>query len=247
MEPKEKRSLWEQSSSSELDSSRRWSRIRNRRRRAVEEIAPVHKTLFGEMWTVENNYKFMDTAYSTEFLGAHTDCTYLTEACRIQNFHCLKMAEEGGETLLVDGFHIAEELRKSEPKSYDYLSSHAIPSEYMEEGKHYKSLDLVFKHHPVSKRLKQFRFNLYDRAPLSSLPFDQIDAYYRHLQPLVSRVRKPSNEFWIKLEPGQVLFIDNWRVMHGRNQFRGPRLFSGCYLGNAEFLSKARVLGFGVD
>lgn len=38
----------------------------------------------------------------------------------------------------------------------------------------------------------------------------------------------------------QVIFIDNWRVMHGRESFTGLRQLCGCYLTRDDVLSAAR-------
>ena len=67
--------------------------------------------------------------------------------------------------------------------------------------------------------------------------------YYEALRVLSKHVEAPESEFWLKLRPGSVLFIDNWRVMHGRSAFTGKRMMTGCYLPRDDWLSKARVLG----
>lgn len=41
----------------------------------------------------------------------------------------------------------------------------------------------------------------------------------------------------------QVIFIDNWRVMHGREAFTGLRQLCGCYLTRDDVLSAARCFG----
>lgn len=52
-----------------------------------------------------------------------------------------------------------------------------------------------------------------------------------------------SSIFKINLRPGTLLFIDNWRVLHGRMSYTGRRNLGGCYIGRSEWLSKAKVLG----
>ncbi|XP_071552454.1 trimethyllysine dioxygenase, mitochondrial isoform X1 [Panulirus ornatus] len=211
---------------------------------AIEKVCAIKKTLFGEFWSFsEASREHADTAYSSGFIGAHTDTTYFSQACRIQVFHCLQPAAEGGENLLVDGFSVAEQFYNRDPKGYNFLSSEAIPSEYIEDGQCHMSLDTIFKHHQVTGQLQQFRYNMYDRAPLSSLPLEKVQEFYIHFQNLTKIIRNPKNEYWLTLEPGNVLFIDNWRVMHGRASYQGERIMSGCYLDNDDFTSKARVLG----
>lgn len=45
------------------------------------------------------------------------------------------------------------------------------------------------------------------------------------------------------LLPMQALFIDNWRVLHGREAFTGYRQLCGCYLTRDDVLNTARLLG----
>ena len=51
----------------------------------------------------------------------------------------------------------------------------------------------------------------------------------------------PAAEFWLKLRPGMLLFIDNWRLLHGRSGFTGYRELSGCFLDRDEWLGKLRA------
>lgn len=75
-------------------------------------------------------------------------------------FHCLEVASEGGENLLVDGFSVAQQFKDKYPEGYAFLSSESFPSEYLEEGQHHSSLDTVFKHNPETGCMSQFRFVL---------------------------------------------------------------------------------------
>lgn len=52
----------------------------------------------------------------------------------VQVFHCLKPAEEGGETVLVDGFAVAETLRTRHPEHFDLLSRMPVAHHYIEGG-----------------------------------------------------------------------------------------------------------------
>lgn len=46
----------------------------------IKRVAPVQRTLFGDMWTFTSDNNRADTAYTTIPLAAHNDSTYLTEA-----------------------------------------------------------------------------------------------------------------------------------------------------------------------
>ena len=46
-----------------------------------------------------------------------------------------------------------------------------------------------------------------------------------------------------RLEKGVVIFVDNFRVMHGRTGFDGNRTVSGAYLTRDDWISTARTFG----
>ena len=77
---------------------------------------------------------------------------------RLQIFHCLHHDGEGGETLLVDGFRAAYELKQRHPESFQRLSTLPIEAEYLEPGKHYFTIDSVLKLHPLTKKMQQIRY-----------------------------------------------------------------------------------------
>lgn len=49
-----------------------------------------------------------------------------------------------------------------------------------------------------------FRYNIYDRAPLSSMPQEKMQEFYLHFINLSKVIRNPKNEHWLKLEPGNI-------------------------------------------
>ncbi|KAL8578328.1 hypothetical protein ACOMHN_031702 [Nucella lapillus] len=145
-------------------------------------------------------------------------------------FHILHHDGEGGHTLLVDGFHAAEELRRREPASFQCLVTTPVPHEYI-EGTHYHlyTHGTVLTTHLLSGQLTHIRFNPYDRAPLRTA--------------LTNLIRDRGSEFVIRLKPGMVLLVDNWRILHGRSSFTGPRVLCSSYLPRDDWTSRARVLG----
>jgi len=143
---------------------------------------------------------------------------------------------------LVDGFHAAKQLKLVNPEAYEYLSNTVFHSEYIEPGEHFKALGPILRHDPINHQLEQIRFNMLDRAPLSSIPQTQTEQYYRHLKALASIIRNEENEYWFRLTPGTVLIFDNWRLLHGRAGYEGRRVLNGCYFSRSEFMSRARHL-----
>ncbi|CAH0382071.1 unnamed protein product [Bemisia tabaci] len=205
----------------------------------IERLAPIYHTLFGGMWEVGDSLEHRDTAYTKAAIGPHTDNTYFLYPAGLQVFHCLRHVGEGGETTLVDGFHAAMELKSTDPQSYATLAGTHVEAEYLEPARHHRATGPILRHRAGTTELEQIRFNCYDRSP--RLPANA-NAFYSALRKLAAILRGADNEWKFKLEPGNVVFINNWRVLHGRASFSGTRNMVGAYVSMGEFLSRARVL-----
>ncbi|CAL8267299.1 unnamed protein product [Merluccius merluccius] len=212
-----------------------------------ERVSLIRETLYGKMWSFTSDQSRGDSAYTTLALDRHTDTTYFHEPCGVQVFHCLKHEGTGGRTLLVDGFHSAEKVLKESPESFELLSRVPIKHENIEDTgthrNHMVGIGPVLNTYPWNQEVYMIRYNNYDRSPIDTAPHDVIKQWYDAHRLLTAELRKPENELWVKLTPGKVVFIDNWRVMHGRDAFTGLRQVCGCYLPRDDVLSTARALG----
>ncbi|XP_015523409.1 trimethyllysine dioxygenase, mitochondrial isoform X2 [Neodiprion lecontei] len=225
--------------------------------KVITRMAPVQKTFYGEMFEIHNG-EFeddsdvtpkldtalpLDAAFSNNYLDAHTDNTSWSDAAGLQVFHCLKPATKGGETILVDGLNVSMLIKQQSPESYERLTRMPISATYIDPGQHHTHVDPLLKLHPVTKELLQIRFQLYDRTVLRTLPYDHIQQHYHDLRLLASVIADKSGETLVKLVPGEVVFIDNWRVLHGRTAYSGSRLLTGGYVARTDWRSRATVMG----
>ena len=48
------------------------------------------------------------------------------------------------------------------------------------------------------------RYNNYDRAVINTVPYDVVHRWYTAHRTLTRELRRPENEFWVKLKPGKV-------------------------------------------
>ncbi|CAL1573797.1 unnamed protein product [Knipowitschia caucasica] len=213
----------------------------------TQRVSLIRETTYGRMWCFTSDFSRGDTAYSQLALDRHTDTTYFQEPCGIQVFHCLKHDGTGGRTLLVDGFNAAEKLRQRSPDSFDLLTQVPIKHEYIENtGDHrnqMRGIGPLLEVYSWNKELYMIRYNNYDRSVINTAPHNVVQSWYVAHQELTAEMRCPQNELWVKLHPGTVIFIDNWRVMHGRESFTGLRQLCGCYLTRDDVLSRARSFG----
>ncbi|XP_067160538.1 trimethyllysine dioxygenase, mitochondrial isoform X1 [Apteryx mantelli] len=213
----------------------------------AERISLIRETIYGRMWYFTSDFSRGDTAYTKLALDRHTDTTYFQEPCGIQVFHCLKHEGTGGRTLLVDGFYAADQVLQQAPDQFELLSKVPLKHEYVENvggcHNHMIGVGPVLNVYPWNNELYLIRYNNYDRAVINTVPYDVAHRWYTAHRTLTTELRRPENELWVKLKPGKALFIDNWRVLHGREAFTGYRQLCGCYLTRDDVLNTARLLG----
>jgi trimethyllysine dioxygenase len=229
----------------------------------IRQLFPIHKTLFGEMWTFSDAKKdHNDTAYtngestvnvcvqlfnsrcSSVYLGPHNDNTYFNDAAGLQILHCIQFDGTGGENFLIDGFQVAEKLKNENAEVFDRLTKTLLTAEYLEDGRHHKHTAPIIQLDPITGAVEQIRFNLYDRAPFKTVAKDKIRQFYSDLKVLTREIENPENRFTLKLSPGTVMIFDNWRVLHGRLSYTGKRTMTGCYVARTEYQSALRVNQF---
>jgi trimethyllysine dioxygenase len=206
----------------------------------VNKIGYVRETIFGGMWDFTANLAFKDTAYTSAAIGPHTDGTYSLDSPGYQLFHCLKFDGSGGESTLVDGFKVADQIRRLDPAAFEILASVKVPAQYLGDGVHLRA------EHPViglddHGDLAQIAYNNYDRAPFRLEP-RRMQTFYRALKLFNELINDPANEITMRLAPGTALLFDNWRTLHGRRAYQGHRWLCGAYLNKEDFDSKLRVL-----
>ncbi|KAJ3148936.1 hypothetical protein HDU86_007294 [Geranomyces michiganensis] len=203
---------------------------------ATEELGRrvsfIRETHYGGFWDFSANLEHGDTAYTQLGLPAHTDTTYFTDPIGLQLFHLLEHTGKGGESLYVDGFHVAEKLRETHPWAYNILSTLRMSAHSAGDKNTLIEPSIKFpilNHDPVTNKLYQVRFNNDDRSVFSHLRPAEVKDFYAALKEWTDLVRSPANELWTQLRPGRAVMVDNWRVLHGRAAFTGHRRLTGCY------------------
>ncbi|XP_071492391.1 gamma-butyrobetaine dioxygenase-like [Diadema antillarum] len=154
-------------------------------------------------------------AYSDRGLTLHTDLTYYHQPKGLQLFHCIQQAGgSGGDSLLVDGFKVAEDLKSSSQQAFDLLTT--VPWDLDDSGQVCKIVT-----------------NDVTRASMLRMPPEEVDAAYEALWEFYKLAYDPRNLLQFKLEPGDLLAFHNHRVLHGRLGFTSnaqmKRHLETCY------------------
>jgi gamma-butyrobetaine dioxygenase len=122
-------------------------------------------------------------------------------------------------------------LALADPEAFEVLSTLLIEFRY-DIGTDVKiaSAPLIDLHPDGS--LRQLRYSpRLDYAPAADP--EVLDIYYRGRRWLAEQLNSPSRRIELRMGAGDVLVVDNHRVLHGRSSFdptRGHRHLQGCYI-----------------
>ena len=75
--------------------------------------------------------------------------TVLWHVFGLQVFNCQKQAVEGGASIYVDGFAVAERLRTEHPDAFEFLTKTSFMYQSFDDGYHYIADGPVFELGPL--------------------------------------------------------------------------------------------------
>jgi len=199
---------------------------------AVCEVAElfghVRVTNYGRCFDVRTVADPLNLADTSLGLGLHTDNPYREPVPGLQLLHCLEAAGAGGETVLVDGFHGVEQLRRRSPRALTLLASTPVRFEYASPNAVLVATTPIVELDIASAPMAIHLNNRSKRLP--EVPIELARDWYAAYRELTSILDEPANQVELLLEPGDLICFDNERVLHGRKAFRGDeRRLQGCY------------------
>ncbi|CAK6974915.1 gamma-butyrobetaine dioxygenase [Scomber scombrus] len=216
--------------------------------RLAERIGYLRLTFYGHTWQVQDKYMANNVAYTSGKLSLHTDYPALHFAPGVQFLHCINQAADGGESEVVDGFHMAEQLQREDPEAFDTLTS--LQVDFTDTGMDFCDFMLQSKKCIIdvdaAGRVARINYNNATRDSVLDLPLHQVQPFYRALKAYVNVMNRPENMVTYCMEPGDIVTFDNWRLLHGRKSYisRPDRLrhLEGAYLDWDEVMSRLRIL-----
>ena len=209
---------------------------------SVETVANtlgyVRETIFGGVWQFEDNQEMADSAFTSDALRPHNDGTYSHDAPGLQLLLCIGRNATGGESVLVDGFNIAEQLKAQDPDLYRDMTRIELTGIYKGDGHVLRASRPVFRENQQGELL-QMTFNNYDRDTIRLNDSDMRRAY-EGIIAIDKLLNLEENQWRYVLEEGEMMVFDNWRLLHGRTSYQGHRVMAGTYVNREDFESKLR-------
>ncbi len=186
---------------------------------------------WGTIFDVRTEQNPTDLAYTSIELKAHTDGPYRRPQPGIQMLHCIVNGAPGGDSTLVDGLACFEAMRAEVPELFDAMCTTPVIHRYDMGTDTVVSRGYTFELDNAGRFL-QIRFNSKLDEPVVTGDGD-LSAYYEGRRWMQRWLNDPAHQVMFRLEPGDIMFMDNLRVLHGRTEFdasKGPRHLQGCYI-----------------
>ncbi len=192
--------------------------------RAVLRVAKtfgfVRRTNYGKLFDVRVVTDPANLAFTSRAIPPHTDNPYRDPVPTLQLLHCLRDADFGGDTGLVDGFAAAAALRQEDPASFAVLTATPWPFAYADEETELRARAPLIAL-TADGRITAVRLNNRSMGPLR-LPYEQAEAAYAAYRAWAALLGRPEFLLTMRLAPGDCLVFDNTRVLHARTAFAAP-------------------------
>ncbi|RLN38437.1 hypothetical protein BBJ28_00002063 [Nothophytophthora sp. Chile5] len=218
-------------------------------RKRVEEvgrrISIIRNSFWGESsWDVKDKSDPTSLSLTGGELFPHTDLCFSDSQPGVQFLHCLEFSADkivGGESTIVDGYFVAEKIRRENPEAFKVLTTQRIAHVFSSKKHHFRFDGPVITLDPLDGSVKEMRFNQALIAPLQAANKD----LYAALQLFARETRNLENLLHFHLKEGDMLVFNNRRMMHGRSGYDAVntrRHLEGCYLDFEEFQGRLKKL-----
>jgi gamma-butyrobetaine dioxygenase len=212
-------------------------------------VGAVETTAFGYKFVIKQVDDPHNLAFDSIALQQHSDFTYLKKVPDVALFHCIQNADIGGDSLWVDGYAVAEELRRVDPAAFDVLVSTPVRFVDLTDKWDMRATHPTIELNGKTGQVERIHFNertrdswrqaaaaksaTNDEASLfcsSSQPSAVSPQFYAALRKFEALVDDARGHVNTPLKPGDVALFDNARVMHSRTAFTGNRHMEGSYI-----------------
>ncbi|KXH68383.1 TfdA family Taurine catabolism dioxygenase TauD [Colletotrichum salicis] len=216
---------------------------------AVADIAlkfgAIKETFYGRTWDVISKPDAENVAYTSSYLGLHSDMLYLESPPRIQLLHCLENSCSGGESIFSDALQAASWIKRFEPDGYDAMTKYPLPYHYNKNGFFYRQARPVIAGR--NEKDREVWWSPPFQAPFPGMRDEAASGEWKnwlHGARAFQRILEQSdNVYQYRLKPGECVLFDNRRVLHGRRAFdtaSGRRWLKGTYVADEDFRSALR-------
>ncbi|MEM8500472.1 MAG: TauD/TfdA family dioxygenase [Pseudomonadota bacterium] len=192
-------------------------------------LGPIREVVFGRLHSVVLDPGGYNIALTSLALPPHSDLASMSHPPSLQGLHMISNQCSGGESIIVDGWAVAESLRAEHPDWFDLLCTTSVPFRIFDRRHETRSFGPVISLNTANE-IRGFR---YSNQTMQALPLNTpcLDEFYKAYTELSRRILSAKWQHLFRLNTGEMLLVHNHRVLHGRTAFRadGERHLEDAY------------------
>jgi gamma-butyrobetaine dioxygenase len=157
-------------------------------------------------------------AFTAEEVPPHNDNAQYTHPPSGQVLAMLVNEAQGGNSVIVDGWSVLDLLNREHPEAIDVLTRVEVGfRQYSSEADAFTRAPLV-----VRDRAGRFVHLRFSNQLMQPLAFDDPDlaAWYQAYRLLGAAIADPANHVSFRLEAGDTLMVNGFRVLHARTAYQ---------------------------
>jgi gamma-butyrobetaine dioxygenase len=190
----------------------------------------VRETNYGRLFNVKTEINPNNLAYTGLGISPHTDNPYRVPVPTLQLLHCISSTAEGGESVLVDGFMVAESLRSLHPHWF-YLLQVTPVTFCFKDGDSWHEHTTTIIETGAAGQITAVNFNNRSIQPFN-IDEDNMQAFYEAYIAFARMLSDDKYALTFKMCSGDLYIVNNRRVLHGRGAYNntgGERWLQGAY------------------
>ena len=194
-----------------------------------KRLGPIHETLFERIHNVSITGQVYNVAHTSKALPPHNDFASYKNQPSIQALHMLENECEGGNSIIVDGLEVVEDLRKENPDFFNILSEFNVPFRQFDENNETYAEAPLIKCSPDGS-IESFRFSN-QLMQMIDPTRRRLREFYKAYHEVSARVHQDKYRSTFRLNGGEVLIVASFRVLHAREEFKpnGKRHLQDAY------------------
>lgn len=192
-------------------------------------LGPVREVLFDRIHDVAVDPSGYNVAHTPFPLPPHNDFASYTWPPSVQALHMLVNETPGGDSIIVDGWAVLNDLRAEHPDYFDVLSRVAAPFREFDEDTETFAVEPIVRC-DADDRIAGLRFS--NQLMQAINPNDpRAHDFYCAYRELCTRITDPASQVSFRLNGGEILVVAAHRVLHGRHAFEpvGRRHLQDAY------------------
>lgn len=208
----------------------------------AELFGDVTQSAYGTVFDLTPGNAIGTAGTTLRAVPPHSDEAFVYSPPGIEVLACVRPADDGGDSIMVDGFSIAEKVRRNYPESFKLLAKwnhyYVRRNPGQRDQRAYAPIIALDDDDEISG----VRLHTRASGPLD-LPESEMEDYLVAYHRLCAEMMDPVNQVRVRLKAGEAVVFDNHRALHARSEFSDrARFMQICGVTREKFHEQFRLL-----